>query len=228
MVKRGKLQAVFFDCNGVIVDDEPIHMRLFQEVLAEEDISLTVPEYYAAYIGMDDKGAFTHILTREKRRVTPEMIAELVGRKADLYQRAIQRELVIFPGAVRLVKALSGKIPLGLVSGALRHEIDLILISAGIRSCFQIVVSSEDFVHGKPNPEPYQIGLKRLKKIVGPLTPKSCVGIEDTVAGLESVHAAGMKCLAVATSSSIESLQKAERAVEALDRMTPDDIEALI
>ena len=53
------LGAFIFDFNGVIVDDEPIHFELFKRVLAEEGIELTEGDYYARYLGFDDRGAFT-------------------------------------------------------------------------------------------------------------------------------------------------------------------------
>ena len=53
------LRALIFDFNGIIVDDEPIHFRLFQRVFGEEGIRLTEEAYYARYLGFDDRGAFT-------------------------------------------------------------------------------------------------------------------------------------------------------------------------
>jgi beta-phosphoglucomutase-like phosphatase (HAD superfamily) len=52
------LRAVIFDFNGVIVDDEPIHFKLFQRVLGEEGIDLSEQAYYDRYLGFDDRGAF--------------------------------------------------------------------------------------------------------------------------------------------------------------------------
>lgn len=226
-----KLQAVFFDCNGVIIDDEPIHMRLFQEVLGQQGITLTNEEYYETYIGMDDKGAFQHSLKESGRPVTPEIIVEMVAQKAARYQKVIAKEMILFPGAVALVKSLAQEnIPLGLVSGALRNEIELILKSAGIRDVFKILVASEDFTHGKPNPEPYVMGFERMGKALNnfSLNPSQCVAIEDTEAGVNSARSAGMRVLAVTTSGAEEKVRAAEHIVTSLEIITPDDIRKLI
>ena len=70
------LRAVIFDFNGIIVDDEPIHFRLFQKVLGEEGIVLTEEAYYARYLGFDDRGAFTPAFARTDGRW---MIPSFIG-----------------------------------------------------------------------------------------------------------------------------------------------------
>lgn len=230
-VPGGKLQAVFFDCNGVIIDDELIHMRLFQEVLGQQGITLTNEEYSETYIGMDDKSAFDYSLRQAGKPVTAQMISSLVSQKAKRYQVVIAKEMMIFPGAVELVKSLAREnIPLGLVSGALRNEIELILKSAGIRDYFKILVASEDFTHGKPNPQPYIMGFERMKKALNnfSMNPSQCIAIEDTEAGVNSARSAGMRVLAVTTSGAEEKVRAADQIVTSLEIITPEDIRKLI
>ena len=53
------LRAILFDFNGVLVDDEPVHLEMFQRVLAEEGVALTADDYFSGrYLGMDDRGCF--------------------------------------------------------------------------------------------------------------------------------------------------------------------------
>jgi hypothetical protein len=58
----GVLRAILFDFNGVLVDDEPIHLEVFQRVLAEEGISLSAEDYFARYLGLDDRTCFAAVL----------------------------------------------------------------------------------------------------------------------------------------------------------------------
>ena len=76
------LRAVIFDFNGIIVDDEPIHFELFRRVLTEERITLTEEEYYARYLGFDDRGAFTAAYREHGQPLSQPKLDELIERKA--------------------------------------------------------------------------------------------------------------------------------------------------
>src|ERR1051325_4277498 len=120
------LRAIIFDFNGIIVNDEPIHFRLFQRVLADQGLTLSEDEYYARYLGFDDRGAFMAAYKDNNRLLDEASLAQLIARKAALYQIEIRNQVDIFPGVQSLIRALAGKLPLAVASGALRHEIDAI------------------------------------------------------------------------------------------------------
>lgn len=215
------LRMIVFDCDGVIADNEPVHLRCFQKVLGEEGIPLTEKEYYDVYLGMDDKGCFSAVLTAHGQPVTPSRINDLVERKARYYEETIKRELVLFPGVTSLVKQASHHYRLAVASGALRHEIELILKAAGIREAFKVIVSAEDVSAGKPDPEGFQKALSRINTaspIPDPaITPSECLVIEDSIAGIEAAKAAGMRCLAVTHSYSRDALRQADLIVSSLE-----------
>src|SRR6201981_1132763 len=112
------LRAVIFDFNGIIVDDEPIHFKLFQRVLGEEGITLTEKDYYARYLGFDDRGAFGAGYRDNGRPLSEENLGELVNRKAAYYQEAIRNQVTIFPGVKTLIADLAPRLPLAVASGA--------------------------------------------------------------------------------------------------------------
>ncbi len=215
-----EIRAVLFDCNGVIADDEPVHLKLFQKALKEEGIPLTVKEYFKRYLAMDDKSCFIDVLKRYKRPVSPKIIQDLIDRKAAYYEDVIKKEIRIFPGVKQLAQALSKKYAVAVVSGALRHEITWILKYAEIKNCFSVVISAEDVKNGKPHPECYKKGLKALNRLAqfrkNPLKAKECVAIEDSIHGVQSAQGAGMKCIAVTNSYSKEKLFEADLVVTSL------------
>ncbi len=96
------LRAVIFDFNGIIVDDEPIHFELFQRVLNEEGITLTEADYYARYLGCDDRGAFTTAYREHGRALSHSKLADLIERKAAYYQEDIKSKMRVFPGVETL------------------------------------------------------------------------------------------------------------------------------
>lgn len=197
------LRAIFFDFNGVLVDDEAVHLDLLQRVLGEEGISLSKKEYYESYVGYDDNGCFSEALRREGREVDPTLLVRLVARKASYYQERIRRDgFRFFPGAVSLVRAAAAdSLTLAVVSGALRQEIEDALEQASLDDLFKVVVAAEDVKEGKPNPEGYVKAIQALNSR-SPLPerlfhPHEILAIEDTRPGLEAAAGAGLVTLGV-------------------------------
>jgi len=217
------LQAVIFDFNGIIVDDEPIHYRLFQRVFAEEGIDLAEATYYQRYLGFDDRGAFLAGFRDRGRAIGPAKLQQLIARKADYYQEAIRHHVAIFPGVRALVEDLARHVPLAVASGALRQEIETILQTAGLLSHFRAIVSAEDVQQGKPEPEIFIKALAALNAANGAgaaIAPIDCVVIEDSKEGVRGARQAGMKCLAVTNSHPSELLQEADAIVDSLEEVT--------
>ena len=91
------LRAIFFDFNGVIVDDEAIHFELLQRVLAEEDLTLGEREYYEDYVGFDDHGCFSEALVSAGRDVDESLLMRLIARKASYYQDRVRSDGYTWP-----------------------------------------------------------------------------------------------------------------------------------
>jgi len=224
------LRAVIFDFNGIIVDDEPIHFKLFQKVLGEEGIVLTEDAYYARYLGFDDRGAFMAGFRENARSLSDEKLRDLIERKAIYYQDAIREHVAIFPGVTRLIHNLSSSLPLAVASGALRQEIETILNTAGLLKHFQAIISAEDVKQGKPEPEIFLKALAALNALVGnkkSIQPDECVVIEDSKEGIRAARRAGMKCLAVTNSHPAELLTDANAVVKTLETVTLNFVESL-
>ena len=216
------LRALIFDFNGIIVDDEPIHFELFKQVLAEEGIKLTEADYYARYLGFDDRGAFTAAYREHGRSLDEKLLARLIDRKTIYYQSEIRSKVRIFPGVEKLVTTLVPVLPLAVASGALRQEIETILSAAGLLKHFAVIISAEDVDHGKPEPEIFLKVLARLNAQVEdghPIDAADCLVIEDSKEGIRGARRAGMKCLAVSNSHPIELLQEANAVVRSLEEV---------
>ena len=225
------LRAIIFDFNGILVDDEPIHLKLFQEVLKEEGIIISERDYYARYLGMDDRGCFKTAYQDHGRNIDEHTLADLVRRKALTYRETIEKKMIVFPGVKELVPALSARFPLAIASGALRSEIELILQSIGLRKYFHAIVSAEDVHEGKPNPEIFIKALSSLSRQQDdsrPILPSECLVVEDSKEGILGAHGAGIKCLAVTNSYPAEELKEAEAVVRSLEEVTIPFLEKLI
>jgi HAD superfamily hydrolase (TIGR01509 family) len=222
------LQAVIFDFNGIIVNDEPIHFRLFRKVLAEEGITLTEEAYYARYLGFDDRGAFLAAFAENRRPLADDHLAQLIARKAQYYKNEICDHVEFFPGVANLVRALAGALPLAVASGALRNEIEMVLRAANLLDCFNAIVSAEDVARGKPEPEIFLKALAMLNsKSEKKLQAEDCLVIEDSKEGLRGARRAGMKCLAVTNSHAAELLTDAHAVVQSLETVNLEYLQKL-
>lgn len=216
------LRAVLFDFNGVLVDDEPLHLEMFQRVLFEEGIELSREDYYAQYLGFDDRGCFAAVLEAAGQEPTVPRLMRLIARKSSYYQERIRAGgYPFFAGAAELVAeiAASGRM-LGVVSGALREEVEGALRQAGLLDRFKVLVTAEDVTEGKPDPEGYQRALQELNALP-PLPerllhPHEVLVIEDSPAGLQAAAEAGLLTLGVAQTYPRGELRQADAVAERL------------
>lgn len=227
------LRAILFDFNGVLVDDEPVHLELFQRVLADEGIALAAGDYFSRYLGLDDRACFAAILAAAGEVATVPRLMRLVARKASYYQERVRREGYPFAaGAAGLVRALAGGgWMLGVVSGALREEVEGALRQEGVLDRFKALVTAEDVGEGKPSPEGYERALEALNALP-PLPerllhPHEVLAVEDSPAGLAAATEVGLATLGIAHPYSRDLLRGADAVVAGLHELTPERLERL-
>jgi HAD superfamily hydrolase (TIGR01509 family) len=230
---RPVLRAVLFDFNGVLVDDEPIHLEMFQRVLGEEGVSLSAEDYYGRLLGLDDRACFEAALAAAGEAATVPRLMRLMARKASYYQETIRRNGFPFmPGAAGLVNALAeDRRMLGIVTGALREEVEGALRQEGLLGRFKLVVTDEDVEESKPDPEGYLKALEALNSRP-PLPerllhPHEVLAIEDSPVGLAAAANAGLSTLGVVHSYSRHKLGGADALVESLNGITPESLDRL-
>lgn len=216
------IAAVVFDFDGVLADSEPLHLATYQEVLRPLGVTLSVDEYYANYLGYDDHGVFRAIAEASGWDVDERQIAALIEQKSALFDQAIARGAVLYPGAVECVERLARAYPLGIASGALKHEIQAIIEGAGIAPHFRFVVASGDTPRSKPAPDPYV-----RAATLHALPPAACLAIEDSRWGIQSAKAAGLKCVGITNTYPEAELTDADRIIRSLAEFTPELIQSL-
>jgi beta-phosphoglucomutase len=209
------IKAIFFDFNGVIIDDENIQMKAYQEVLRGHEIDLT-EEWYFSALGMDDKSFVQAMFERAKKPLTGPLMESVLGAKTDLHRQMIEDELPLFPGVLTFLKATSRHFSLGLVSMANKVEVGYVFQRAHLTPLFSVIVTAEDASVCKPAPDCYLAGLiklneKRQRERKLPLLPSECLAIEDSPPGIQSARGAGMRTLGV-TNTVSESVLRAAGA----------------
>ena len=207
------IKAIFFDFNGVIIDDETIQMKAYQEVLRGHDINL-VEEWYFDALGMDDRTFVRAMFDRAQKPLTDGTLESVLSAKTDAHRTAIQDQLPFFPGVLTFLKSTSRHFSLGLVSMANKTEVGYVFQRANLSPLFSIVVTAEDATACKPDPDCYVTGLTKLNELRQherqlPLLPHECLAIEDSPPGVQSARAAGMRTLGVTNTVSEQALRSA-------------------
>jgi beta-phosphoglucomutase len=210
------IQAIVFDFDGVLADSEPLHLRAYQDVLAPLGIVLTRDDYYSTYLGYNDAGVFARLGSAHGVEMGEGRIAALIEEKSAVFDALLASTDVLYPGAAALVDRLGAAFPLGIASGALKHEIRTILRGAGLEDRFRFIVASGDTPRSKPSPDPYL----RAAELHG-LPAGQCLAIEDSHWGIESARAAGLRCIAVPHTYPATELGAADAVVPNLEAITP-------
>ena len=207
------IKALLLDFNGVIIDDEPIQMRAYQELLAAENIALTDAEYYEC-LGMDDRSFVEAAYARAGRTPEPNKVLELVQHKTQKWHDVIADELPLFENVDNFIRKMASELSLGIVSMSSRADILHVLERTGLTDCFDVVVSAEDVSKCKPDPECYRIGfreldLARIAKGHLPIIHSECVVIEDSPPGVQAARGADLPALGVTNTVSADKLRAA-------------------
>lgn len=160
-------------------------------------------------------------------------IVRWVARKASYYQEMMRRQgFPFFPRAVQLVRSANeADLMLGVVSGALRQEVEAALAQAGLREAFKTIVAAEDVDLGKPDPEGYRRALDELNSLP-PLPqrlihPHEVLAVEDSPRGLQAAYSAGLVTLGIAQTFGREDLSMADHVADGLGGMSFEDLQSL-
>ncbi len=207
------IQAILFDFNGVIIDDELIHLKTYREVFSGEGISLTDEEYLPC-LGMDDAAFVRAAFARAGRELTDEAMRAFIDREHELHRALIKADLPVSQGVVTFIKAAARQFQLGIVSMAERSEIDYALQLASLDKVFTVFVSAERGLKHKPAPDCYLRGLdllnaeRRADRRL-PLKAGECLAIEDAPPGIAAARDAGMRTIGVTNTVSESELRAA-------------------
>lgn len=188
-VPEPTLQAVLWDMDGTLIDTEPHWLAAEQELCAEHG-------------GTWDE-ALAHELIGLPLMVSAEYLqarAGIGGTRAEIVETLIERVTTRIadqgipwrPGAAELLRDLRARdVPCALVTMSFSEQADL-LVDSLPAGTFSAVVTGDRVTHGKPHPEPYLTAMERLG-----VAPASCLAVEDSIPGLTSAEAAGVRTIGV-------------------------------
>jgi beta-phosphoglucomutase len=202
------VRAVIFDFNGTLSHDEPILFEIFSELFAEHGRPLSAQEYFDELAGLSDPEIVRTWLGRDYPAVE-----EVIERRIERYRELADGSSV--PETVReAVLYAAERVPVAIVSGAARVEIEPVIQAAGLAGHVRAIVAAEDVGDGKPHPAGY---LRALELLDGGLDASDVLVFEDTEAGVASAQAAGLRCFAVLGTLAPARLAAADEIVPEID-----------
>lgn len=194
--------AFLFDLNGTMIDDMEFHIQVWNEVLNHDlQAGLSLQEVKNNMYGTGEE-----LLHRVfgKGRFTPAEAAKILRAKEEKYQQVYRPHLDLLPGLFQFLERAKQKgIPMAIGSAAPVFNIDFAIDHLNIRSYFKAIVSGDDVVESKPNPEVF---LKAAHLMDA--TPESCIVFEDAPKGVEAALNAGMKSVVITTLHEAEEFAK--------------------
>ncbi len=178
-------EAVLFDCDGVLVDSEPITNRVLAEMLGELGWRLTTAESMRIFTGKAVRDEAALIEAQTGFAITPAWLLSFRERR----NAALDADLQAVPGAADAVRTLHGALGgrIACASGADRHKVELQLDKVGLLDCFAgRIFSGHETPRSKPFPDVYLAAAAALG-----VDPARCAIVEDTVTGATAGVAAG-------------------------------------
>ncbi len=216
------LSALILDFDGVVADTEPLHLAAFQEVLAGIGLELSADDYYAKYLGYDDRSVLRAVAADRGRPLDEERVEALFKEKAMRLAARLRTATVLFPGVAEAIRRFAAELPVAIASGALRSEIEAVLAAAGLRPSIRAIVAAGETPAGKPAPDPFAKAVSLLG-----VDAARAVAVEDSVWGVESAKAAGLTVVAVTTSYPASAFPDVALVVPGLASLTLDALRAL-
>ena len=204
-------RAVTFDFNGTLSDDEEILFGVYAALFAEHGRPLSRDEYYAGLAGLSE-----HEIVRAWLGDRDDLDA-IVRERIDRYRGAVTDGTTVSDAMRAAVRLAASRVPVAVVSGATRAEIEPVVAAAGLSDCFRAIVDDGDVARGKPHPESYELAVSILARDAPGLVAAEVVAFEDTEAGVASAKSAGVRCIALARTLPPERLRLADEIVDTID-----------
>jgi HAD superfamily hydrolase (TIGR01509 family) len=201
-------RAIVFDFNGTLSHDEPVLYAIYADLFEQRGRPLREADYYGRLAGNSEEAIIGGWLGVEGAE-----LEALVDERIERYVRLADGATVP-PAVRRAVEHAARRVPVAVVSGAFRREIEPVLAGAGIREAVSVIVAADDVDRGKPDPQGYR---RVVELLGGGLVADDLLAFEDTEAGVAAARGAGLRCVAVRGTHPDERLTGAERIVDSID-----------
>jgi len=202
------IQAIIFDLDGVVLDSMPYHVEAWRAAFKEFNLKVE-PDFILRHEGALDRDLLKRRFACNGQQVEPELFDEIYDRQRKIYSTCYAARVSVFPEAARLLSLLSRtRIRTALVTSS-RREVLPPKLWTWLKAFFSPLITGDQVQRSKPHPDPY---LKALAELG--LQADGALAVENAPAGIASVRAAGLTCVALTTTLPPEELIHADIVLE--------------
>jgi HAD superfamily hydrolase (TIGR01509 family) len=214
-------QAFIFDLNGTMINDMEFHSIAWHAILNNDlAAGLTMAEVKSQMYGKNEE-----LLDRVfgKGKFTKEQVETISMKKEKNYQAAFKPHLRLINGLPQFLEKAEHKgIKMAIGSAAIPFNIDFVLDNLHLRHYFNAIVSADEVVISKPDPETFLLGAKLLG-----IPPEHCLVFEDAPKGVEAALRANMPCIVLTTMHEKEEFQRYPNVLNYIADYTDPSLEEL-
>ena len=215
------LEAVIFDLDGTLVDNNPFHLKAWKQYLINIGRELSEEEYKKNFNGRTNKDVVEYIY---ERKMTDEEARPFYLNKEALYREIYQPFIAPIPGLLDFLNEVDeAGIPMAIATSGITVNIDFMFEHIPIKQYFKAVIHSSHIKKGKPDPEIYL----KTAEVLG-VDPSKCIVFEDALVGIQSANGAGMKVIGLTTSHTPEELKEADSVIHDYTEINVSKIDKLI
>jgi len=211
MLRDGKVRGVVFDLDGVLMHSTDSHRGAFEEVLRSYGVD---GFQYSRYAGWRTPEVMRAEFLRCDRKVSEDIIQEAAARKTMLARQKLVELNPVADDCVSVLTKLAERYQLALASSGSGGSVRSFLRMNNCEAFFGSVLSGDDIVCAKPDPEIYNKSFAALG-----LRPTDCVVVEDAVAGIDAACSAQATAIGILGTCSEETL-RAAGAAHVVDRLS--------
>jgi len=208
------IKAVIFDKDGLIIDSEPIHSKAFEVVLRSYGkVPKLFPNGLVHIVGL--RGDQSWKLLKEKYDIK-ENIEVLRKKQRENYSKLLKSKMTLMPGVLSILKLIKvKKLKTAIASSSIRKHILHVINTLNLSTYFDVIVSGQDVVQSKPDPQIFLVTAEKLG-----LKVSNCLVFEDSETGVQAAKRAGMKVIAVPTKHTRNhDFSRADMIINSLEEM---------
>lgn len=201
--------GVIFDMDGVIIDSEPVYQALNRKIFKQLGIEVD-KQFQLEYVGVTKWRKWQ--LLKDQYQLH-QSIDELIALQEEVFsQEYWDYKSLLFPEVTPLLlKLVTLNIPIALATSSVRKKVDQVLKQCGLQDYFSVIVTGDEVVRGKPDPEIFLTAAKKLK-----LPPEKCIVIEDSYNGILAAKKAKMYGIGVKHPAINVNLSIADKVIHSL------------
>lgn len=176
--------GIFWDNDGVLMETEHLYYQANAEALARAGVELSLEDFCRISLRQGES-----VLSLAAADSDEEALRRV---RDEIYFRLLGEESRVYPGVHDTLARLHGRLPMAIVTSCRRDNFLQMHRTSGLLGYFDFILTREDYVSSKPDPEPYLTACARAG-----LHPGRCLAIEDSERGVISAARAGLTVAAI-------------------------------